>query len=123
MNSKWHCVRNQREEGPREYSAQAVPEQDSPWFNGHFPGMPILPGVAQLAMVGDLLKWHAKESGGDIVISSLSRVRFRQLIRPGDDLAVTLTQDADDPSGFRFRITAKGQLACSGQLRTAVRAA
>lgn len=119
MNRSWHCLRNPGENGPLEFSAEAVPERDSLWFDGHFPGAPILPGIAQLGMVSDLMKWRAEKNGAAIAISSFSRVRFRQLIRPDDAVTVTITREADDSSSYKFRIVANGQLACSGQFKTA----
>jgi len=109
--------------GAHELSAEATLEPDSLWFDGHFPGMPILPGIAQLAIVSDILKWSAKQQGSPVMIAALTRVRFRQFIRPGDTVSVIITQDAHDPSAFRFRIVSNGQAACSGTARTAPPAA
>ncbi|HOD13106.1 MAG TPA: hypothetical protein PK307_00080 [Spirochaetota bacterium] len=115
-------MRNPREDGPHELSAEATPGRDSLWFDGHFPGSPILPGIAQLGMVSDLLKWHAENQGASVSISSFSRVRFRQFIHPDDAVTVTITPEGGDPTAYKFRIVAKGQLACSGQFRTAAAA-
>jgi 3-hydroxyacyl-[acyl-carrier-protein] dehydratase len=119
MNRSWHSLQNPVQTGSHEISAEATLERDSLWFDGHFPGAPILPGIAQLAIVSGLLKWHAEKQGGTVVISSLSRIRFRQFIRPDDTVAVTITQDGEDPSAFKFKLMVKGQAACSGQVRTA----
>jgi 3-hydroxyacyl-[acyl-carrier-protein] dehydratase len=118
MNRPWHCVQNPREVVSNEFSADATPERDSLWFDGHFPGAPILPGIAQLGMVSDLLKWRAEKQGMTIAISSFSRVRFRQFILPEDTVTVTIMPEDNDPSAYKFRIIAKGQLACSGQFKT-----
>lgn len=122
MNSQWHSVRNPREDGSHELSAEATPGRDSLWFDGHFPGAPILPGIAQLGMVSDLLKWGAEKQGATVAISSFSRVRFRQFIHPDDAVTVKITPEGGDPSAYKFRIVVKGQLACSGQFRTAAAA-
>jgi 3-hydroxyacyl-[acyl-carrier-protein] dehydratase len=119
MNRPWHSVQNTTQTGSHDISAEATLDRDSLWFDGHFPGAPILPGIAQLAIVSDLLKRHAETQGRAVAISSLSRVRFRQFIRPDDTVAVTITQDGEDPSAFKFKLIVKGQAACSGQVRTA----
>jgi 3-hydroxyacyl-[acyl-carrier-protein] dehydratase len=119
MNRPWHSVQNPVQTGSQVISAETTFERDSLWFDGHFPGAPIVPGIAQIAIVSDLLKWHAEKQGRAIVISSLSRIRFRQFIRPDDAVAVTITQDREDPSSFKFKLMVKGQAACSGQARTA----
>jgi 3-hydroxyacyl-[acyl-carrier-protein] dehydratase len=122
MNRPWHSVRNRARTGAHEISAEASLGQDSLWFDGHFPGLPILPGIAQLAIVSDILKWHAEQQGSAVMISSMSRVRFRQFIRPDDTVTVTITEDSHDPSAFKFKIVLNGQAACSGTARTAPRA-
>jgi 3-hydroxyacyl-[acyl-carrier-protein] dehydratase len=122
MNRQWHSVQNPAQTGAHEISAEATLGSDSLWFDGHFPGLPILPGIAQLAIVSDILKWHAEQQGSAVVISSLSRVRFRQFIRPDDTVAVSITLDSHDPSAFKFRIVLNGQAACSGTARTVPRA-
>jgi 3-hydroxyacyl-[acyl-carrier-protein] dehydratase len=122
MENSWHCLQHPGESDSCILTAQARPAEESLWFNGHFPGAPILPGIAQIAMVSDLLKWHAEKHGTASAISSLSRVRFRQFIRPGDAVSVTVTPDEQDPSAFKFKIVVDGQIACNGLARTAARA-
>lgn len=78
-----------------------VPET-SRWFDGHFPGKPILPGIAQLALVMEVLK---KALGPETAATRFSRVRFKQLIRPGDRLALDIRPKPDDARSFAFRIT------------------
>jgi hypothetical protein len=36
----------------------------SPWFSGHFPDEPILPGIAILSMVSEVIRQVASERGG-----------------------------------------------------------
>jgi predicted hotdog family 3-hydroxylacyl-ACP dehydratase len=51
---------------------------EGPWFEGHFPGRPILPGIAALALVVDAL------GGGPV--RRIAHARFRQTIGPGERL-------------------------------------
>lgn len=51
---------------------------DGPWFEGHFPGRPILPGIAALALVVDAL------GGGPV--RRIVHARFRRTIGPGERL-------------------------------------
>lgn len=58
------------------------------WFGGHFPGRPILPGVAQI-------DWAARR-GGDLgfagqTFTGLSGIKFAAPVAPGAVLALTLT--------------------------------
>ncbi len=54
--------------------------RDLPHFRDHFPGMPILPGVAllDLAVIPELLNWYADLG----VVCGLARVKFRRPIMP-----------------------------------------
>ena len=118
MNKEWHALINPKEEEPKKISAEVVVKPDSLWFDGHFPGFPILPGVAEIAMVSDLIKNDAKKKGRTISISEIRKVRFRQFIRPNDTLEVISTQDEQEPSVHKFKILVKGQIACSGIMAT-----
>ncbi len=60
------------------------------FFQGHYPGDPIMPGVLiieALAQVGGILLSQALEHKGKVaVLLSLDRVKFRRAVRPGDQL-------------------------------------
>ena len=88
---------------------QVLPE--SPWFCGHFPEEPILPGIAQLGMVFDAI---CQLTDQELKISAVSRVRFKQIIRPGDRLTITAQSLADRDEAFSFRVLAGGEVACNG---------
>ncbi|MCX5891934.1 MAG: 3-hydroxyacyl-ACP dehydratase FabZ [Deltaproteobacteria bacterium] len=64
---------------------------NEPFFQGHFPGRPIMPGVLvaeSLAQVGGILALLATENVGNpsIYLMSLEKVRFRHPVVPGDQL-------------------------------------
>lgn len=60
---------------------------DCPWFEGHFPGRPILPGVVQIGWAA----WFAAGwTGCDTPPTRLERVKFRRPIRPGARLVLRL---------------------------------
>lgn len=50
------------------------------WFEGHFPGRPILPGVSLLALVADAL--------GLASLRRIAHARFRRTIGPGERLVL-----------------------------------
>ena len=85
---------------------------DSPWFDGHFPGEPVLPGIAQLGMVHDLL---CRAFDQQLSVARVSRVRFRQMIRPEQQLTLTVQRDQAG-GGHRFRITGDEGSICTGHL-------
>ena len=93
-------------------SASVTTTGSSPWFSGHFPDDPILPGIAQLKMVVDLI---ATSRQGVSHLTGLSRVKFRKIVRPGEllDIQVTCTGREDQ---FIFRITSGDEEVCSGRM-------
>ncbi len=60
------------------------------YFQGHYPGDPIMPGVLvieALAQIGGVLLSQALEHKGKVaVLLSLDKVKFRRAVRPGDQL-------------------------------------
>jgi 3-hydroxyacyl-[acyl-carrier-protein] dehydratase len=85
----------------------------SRWFDGHFPGAPVLPGIAQLGMVFDLIRYAFNQP---IRVSEVSRVRFKQIVGPDDRLAVTAVPRPARPGSYVFRITKGNELVCSGTM-------
>jgi len=67
-----------------------------PFFQGHFPGEPVMPGVLILegmAQVGSILAYiSAPQNIGDrlVYFAGLDKVRFRRVVRPGDQLIFKL---------------------------------
>jgi UDP-3-O-[3-hydroxymyristoyl] N-acetylglucosamine deacetylase/3-hydroxyacyl-[acyl-carrier-protein] dehydratase len=65
---------------------------NEPFFQGHFPGHPIMPGVLQLeamAQVAGILTLQQAENLGKIAyFMSAERVKWRKPVRPGDTLII-----------------------------------
>jgi 3-hydroxyacyl-[acyl-carrier-protein] dehydratase len=66
-----------------------------PFFQGHFPGEPVMPGVLILegmAQVGSVLAYMSTDSidGKLVFFAGLDNVRFRKVVRPGDQLIFKL---------------------------------
>lgn len=84
---------------------------DLRYLEGHFPGNPIVPGVAQLLLVERAIRRAFPELGAP---KGLARLKFEARIDPGDDVVVELDR-ADDK--VRFSIV-RGETTCSrGTLR------
>jgi UDP-3-O-[3-hydroxymyristoyl] N-acetylglucosamine deacetylase/3-hydroxyacyl-[acyl-carrier-protein] dehydratase len=66
-----------------------------PFFAGHFPGHPVMPGVLQLeaiAQVAGILMLRVLESTGKIAyFMSAEDVKWRRPVRPGDILIIDVT--------------------------------
>jgi UDP-3-O-[3-hydroxymyristoyl] N-acetylglucosamine deacetylase / 3-hydroxyacyl-[acyl-carrier-protein] dehydratase len=65
---------------------------NEPYFQGHFPGHPIMPGVLQLeamAQVAGILMLRQAENAGQIAyFMSAEDVKWRRPVRPGDALFI-----------------------------------
>ena len=67
---------------------------NEPFFQGHFPAEPVMPGVLILegmAQVGGILAYHSiPEMVGEklIYFAGIDKVRFRQPVVPGDQLLI-----------------------------------
>ena len=65
---------------------------NEPYFQGHFPGHPIMPGVLQLeaiAQVAGILMFKRAETGGQIAyFMAAEEVKWRKPVRPGDVLVI-----------------------------------
>lgn len=79
---------------------------DGPWFDGHFPGWPILPGAVQLGWAVALARECFGFAGPP---TDIRRLKFRHPIAPGDRLMLELTRGGDRV-GFVLR---KGKVTCS----------
>ncbi|HYN27986.1 MAG TPA: hypothetical protein VES94_06785 [Burkholderiales bacterium] len=88
---------------------------DGPWFEGHFPGRPILPGVAELALAIAALR---QETGKPLPLRGVAFARLRQLVLPGDRLELSARERAG-PEGevARLRLDLKrdGVLVANGE--------
>ena len=93
-------------------TSSVTTDSNSPWFSGHFPDNPILPGIAQLKIVVDIL---AKEFADKLCITGLSRVKFRKIVRPGENLDIHVTNSNID-NQYIFRITSGDEDVCSGRM-------
>lgn len=60
--------------------ASFTPPADFPPLNGHFPGNPILPGIAQIALVTEIL--NRAETSGEYTLDTVKRVKFLAPILP-----------------------------------------
>lgn len=65
---------------------------NEPYFQGHFPGRPVMPGVLQveaMAQAAGLLMLRRTSSEGKVAFfMSCDKVKFRQAVEPGDQLEI-----------------------------------
>ncbi|MCI5120938.1 MAG: hypothetical protein D3908_07090 [Candidatus Electrothrix sp. AUS4] len=86
--------------------------EDSPWFSGHFPDNPILPGIAQLEMI---VKLVSEAAGIPLKLTGMSRVKFRKIVRPGDLLDIQVARGTKKDQ-YTFKILGENEDVCSGSI-------
>jgi 3-hydroxyacyl-[acyl-carrier-protein] dehydratase len=62
---------------------------NEPFFQGHFPGNPVMPGVLiveALAQVAGILAFKSGVQGETVYFMSIEKVKFRKIVMPGDQL-------------------------------------
>ena len=89
--------------------------QDSAWFCGHFPGDPILPGIAEIEMVLVLLEKHF---GQPVRLRRLGRIKFKKIVRPGETLDIQAGA-GNKENVYGFRIVSAGEEVCAGMITLA----
>lgn len=98
------------------------------FFNGHFPGAPIMPGVLQveaLAQSGLILMMKKKVEDPEntlIVFSSISNAKFRKQVVPGDQLRmeVELVSQRRNFVQMAGKATVDGKVACEIEANAAI---
>jgi 3-hydroxyacyl-[acyl-carrier-protein] dehydratase len=88
------------------------------YFQGHFPGLPVMPGVLQVeALAQTMAVYVAKQEGfGDRIglFASIDECRFKRVVQPGDVLRLEVTMEKLGRRFGRGRAvaTVDGEVAC-----------
>ena len=101
---------------------------NEPFFQGHFPGLPVMPGVLTLeamaqagAVMGAL---GGSELGDDkiFMFTGMNKVKFRKPVRPGDQLILECFDVKRRLAMLKMqcRATVDGELCAEAQLNAAI---
>ncbi len=98
------------------------------FFNGHFPGAPVMPGVLQveaLAQAGCLLTLEKQIDNPDdviIVFSAINKAKFRRPVVPGDQLRleVQLLSTRRNFLTMSGKASVEGEMACELEATAAI---
>lgn len=101
---------------------------NEPWFLGHFPSRPIMPGVLVLesmAQIGGLLAYASEPfdaSNSLMYFLGIDKAKFRRPVIPGDrlDLEVTVLHHRTNVWKFKGEAFVDGTLCAQGELLASV---
>jgi 3-hydroxyacyl-[acyl-carrier-protein] dehydratase len=117
LTDRWKLLKETRRVAPGMLEADITVPPDSIWFSGHFPGQPILPGIALISAVCEIIENEARERGEAVAISSLKRVRFTGPVRPGETIHLSVTgEDGSLTGSLSFKVAVHGQVICTGHV-------
>ena len=93
---------------------------NEPFFVGHFPGLPIMPGVLvveAIAQAGGALLLTEVEDRSDkvIVFTGIERARFRRPVSPGDQLRLDVKVTGWRPSARMIAAKMHGTASVAGK--------
>ena len=92
------------------------------YFQGHFPGLPVMPGIFQVeALAQTMAVYVAQQPGfGDRIglFAGIDECRFKRIVVPGDQLRLEVTMDKLGGRFGRGRGVARveGEVACEATL-------
>ncbi len=96
---------------------------NEPFFQGHFPGEPVMPGVLQIeamAQACGIIGLYGKkyDKGNAIAFLGIDKARFRGWVRPGDVLQIEVETLQDRRSTMRFagKCYVNNKVVCEAEL-------
>ena len=115
MSVDWIKIEHLETSGSGRVETRVRVAEACPWFSGHFPAQPILPGVALLGLVGETVRRQGQKQGRNLEIHGLNRVRFKALSFPGQDLVISVGKmPPDTEAKLAFEISRQGEQVSQG---------
>ena len=103
---------------------------NEPFFTGHFPHRPVMPGVLMLealAQAAALLSFDTQGVTPDdktvYYFAGIDGARFKRPVEPGDQLTLDVTLERAKAGIFKFKGTARvgDEVACEAELKCTMR--
>lgn len=102
--------------------ATSTVPMESPVFEGHFPGMPLVPGVLlieTMAQASGMLLLAVKDFEAMPFLMSVDGAKMRTFVEPGAvlDIEAELEHDGSGFAVTKAKITSAGKKVCDAQLK------
>lgn len=99
-------------------------KEDEYFCRGHFPGNPIVPGVIQCEIMAQSCALLVKDviQGKTTLYTGIDKVRFKNIVKPGDLCEITATLISRRASIFycQAELRVNGNICCKGELSFAL---
>jgi len=100
---------------------------NEPFFQGHFPGNPVMPGVLiieAMAQTGGIMMLNGTENIQEMLVyfMGIDKARFRKPVLPGDTLVIeaVMTNKRRSVCQFDAKAYVRGELVCEASLMATV---
>jgi len=108
--------------GAKTLKAQSIVPSTSPVFEGHFPGMPLVPGVLlieTMAQASGMLVLAASDFAAMPFLMSVDGAKMRTFVEPDAvlDIEAFLEHEGSGYAVTKAKITSAGKKVCDAQLK------
>ncbi len=99
---------------------------NEPFFPGHFPNNPVMPGVLQVEALAQLAAFHYlttnSDSKSDFYFASIDKVKFRKIVVPGDvlELKIKLLRKSNAFNKYAGEIVMGNTLVCQNEFMAVI---
>ena len=87
------------DQGDQQITITLLIQDELPYFDGHFPAHPVLPGVVQLRWAEELARAHGLLNGN---IQRVEKLKFQRIIGKGYQVTLQLKQADSNTISFQY---------------------
>ena len=104
------------EKNSNELTALTNVTMNEEFFQGHFPGNPVMPGVLIVEALAQGCEVLLDNDRSALKLSQIKKARFREMVKPGDQLTIKVKRKLKDEFIFKTEAYIQDKLVCSAEL-------